>query len=201
MKASLIIALFFLAGVIAGVSGFIPENIPVKTLMEYSLYLLMILVGMAFGSDPKIREILKSFKLYHLLIPFITIIGTFLGVIVFWLLFPVHALADVLAIGAGFGWYSLSGILINQYSGEIAGTTALLANVSREILTLLFTPLLVKYFGHYAPINSGGATSMDTTLPVIVRYSGKEYLVVALVHGILLTLLVPFIIPLIYRIF
>ena len=35
---------------------------------------------------------------------------------------------------------------------------------------------------------------MDTTLPIISNASGKEYAIPSLVHGIVLTILVPFIV-------
>jgi uncharacterized membrane protein YbjE (DUF340 family) len=71
---------------------------------------------------------------------------------------------------------------------------ALLSNIFREVATLLTTPILVRYFGKLAGIASGGATAMDTTLPVISRYSGKEYAIIALFSGIVLTILVPFLV-------
>jgi len=57
----------------------------------------------------------------------------------------------------------------------------------------------VKFFGKLSPIASGGATSMDTTLPVIAKFSGREYAVISVFSGVVLTILVPFIITLIYR--
>jgi len=104
-----------------------------------------------------------------------------------------------MAIGSGFGYYSLSSIIISKIRNDTLGVMALLANISREIFTLLAAPLLVRYFGKLAPIASGGATSMDTTLPVIAKYSGKEYAVISVFSGVALTILVPFIIALIYR--
>jgi len=105
----------------------------------------------------------------------------------------------VLAVGAGFGYYSLSSLFITQLSGEMLGVTALLSNILREILTLLATPLLVQYFGKLAGIASGGATSMDTTLPVITRYSGKEWSIISVFSGVVLTLLVPFLVTFILK--
>ena len=40
--------------------------------------------------------------------------------------------------GSGFGYYSLSSIFITEYKGAELGTIALLSNISREIITLLF---------------------------------------------------------------
>jgi uncharacterized membrane protein YbjE (DUF340 family) len=84
--------------------------------------------------------------------------------------------------------------------GETLGTIALLANVIRELLTLIFAPFLMKAFGKLAPVVSGGATAMDTTLPIITRVSGNEYGMMALFSGVVLTILVPFLVTLILSI-
>ncbi len=71
---------------------------------------------------------------------------------------------------------------------------ALITNIIREIMALLATPLFVRCFGRLAPICAGGATMMDTTLPVIAKYSGKELVFVAVLHGILVDLTVSFLV-------
>jgi uncharacterized membrane protein YbjE (DUF340 family) len=105
-------------------------------------------------------------------------------------------LNECLAIGSGFGYYSLSSIYITKISGEVLGVVALLSNIIREVITLIASPVLVKYFGKLAPIASGGATSMDTTLPIITRYSGKEFAVTSVFSGTVLTIIVPFMVTL-----
>jgi len=201
MKSSLIIIAFFLAGILLGQSNIFPAEISFDQLSMIALYVLMVLIGLSFGSDPRLPEILRSVSLKILLVPISTILGTFLGILIYNMLIHGVELKDSLAIGSGFGYYSLSGVLISQFSGESMGTLALLANIIREIFSLLFSPLLSRYFGKLAPIASAGATSMDTTLPVILKSSGKEYLIVSLFHGVALTILVPFIISVIYRLF
>jgi len=199
MKNSLYITAFFLTGILAGSSGFVPEEMPVDLIILGILYVLMGLIGFSFGSDPRLPVILRSISLKMLLVPVTTITGTFLGIIVFNLFFPHFGLRDSLAISAGFGYYSLSSVLIEQFSGGEMATIALLANVAREIITLLLAPVISRYFGKLAPIASAGATSMDTTLPVIIKSSGMEYMLISLTHGILLTVMVPFIISVIYQ--
>jgi uncharacterized membrane protein YbjE (DUF340 family) len=71
--------------------------------------------------------------------------------------------------------------------------------MAREFITLIGTPLLARYFGRLAPIASGGATSMDTTLPVITRSVGTDYAVISVVNGVVLTALVPLLITAILR--
>ena len=56
------------------------------------------------------------------------------------------------------------------------------------------TSVFVKYFGKLAPIASGGATSMDTTLPVITKFTGTEYAIIAVFSGTVLTIIVPFLV-------
>lgn len=104
--------------------------------------------------------------------------------------------SDCMAVGAGFGYYSLSSIFITEYKGPELGTIALLSNIMREIITLLCAPLLVKYFGKLAPISVGGATTMDTTLPIITRYSGKEFVIISIFHGFVVDFSVPFLVTL-----
>jgi uncharacterized membrane protein YbjE (DUF340 family) len=64
-------------------------------------------------------------------------------------------------------------------------------NFLRELLTIVTIPLAVK-IDRDAPIASGGATTMDTTLPIIVRYCGSETLIVAFSSGFVLTIIAPF---------
>mgnify|MGYP000796277080 FL=1 len=65
-------------------------------------------------------------------------------------------------------------------------------SIIREIFALLGAPLFVRYFGRLSPICAGGATTMDTTLPIITRYCGKDLVFVSIFHGILVDFTVPF---------
>jgi len=200
MKGSVIIILFFAAGLTAGIKGFSPEILQEIDATVYALYLLMFLVGISVGADKNIWPMLKNMNLKIVLVPLSVIAGTLAGTGICSLFLPEIETADALAIGSGFGYYSLSSIIISQVRNETLGVMALLSNISREIFTLAAAPVLVRYFGKLAPIASGGATSMDTTLPIISRYSGREYAILAIFSGVILTILVPFIITFIYKV-
>lgn len=195
MKSSLIIVGFFCLGILAGFFNLIPKFLQENDLSMYALYALILLVGIVVGADAKSWKLLLHIKLRVILVPIGTIIGTLLGVSLVALIWKGISLKEALAVGSGFGYYSLSSILISKMWSESLGIVALIANISREIATLLLAPLMVKYFGKLAPISSGGATSMDTTLPVITRYSGHEYAIISIFHGTVLTILVPIIVP------
>jgi uncharacterized membrane protein YbjE (DUF340 family) len=191
MKTSLIILLFFAVGVLAGTLDILPAALNGKDMSTWALYLLMFLVGISIGADDRALEALKSHGLKLFLVPLATIIGTFAGVAAIHLATTNLLLGESMAVGAGFGYYSLSSIIIGELHSEALGVTALLANVMREIITLLLAPFFVLWFGKLSPISAGGATSMDTTLPIITRASGNEFAIVSLFHGMVLTILVP----------
>ena len=196
MKSSLIILSFFATGLLLGISRIFPAEWVQSNLSFYVLCLLMFSVGISIGQDRNAFKQFRSLSPRMLLLPVMTVFGTYLGVVVVGLFFRERTLTEYLAVGSGFGYYSLSSILITQYKGVELGTIALLANIFREILTLLLAPWMVKYFGKLALISAGGATTMDTTFPVIVRNSGKEYSIVSIYHGFVMDFSVPFLVTL-----
>jgi uncharacterized membrane protein YbjE (DUF340 family) len=199
MKNSLIIVGFFAAGIILSLVSLVPSFVLKNDLSSYALYLLMFLVGASIGVDKKAWEILKNARLKIILVPLTVIVGTLIGAAFVSVFIKDISLRESLAVGAGFGYYSLSSIFIGQISGKTLGVVALISNISREVITLLGTPLLVKCFGKLAPIASGGATAMDTTLPIITKFTGKEYAIIAIFSGVVLTILVPFLVTFILK--
>jgi len=71
-----------------------------------------------------------------------------------------------------------------------------LANIIREMLALFGAPPYASFFGKFAPVSVAGINSMDVCLPVISRYSGKNIVPVAIIHGIILEISVPLLISL-----
>lgn len=201
MKSSLTIVLFFILGLLAGIYDLVPSFLANENLPTVLLCVLMVLAGMNTGSDKEAFYILKRINFRILLVPVFIIAGSLLGAAFVSFLMNDLSLKETIAVGAGMGYYSLSSVIISRLSGPQLGVVALLSNIFREILTLVFVPILVRYFGKLAGIASGGATAMDTTLPVIVKYSGSEFGIIAVFSGIVLTLIVPLLIPLILDFF
>jgi uncharacterized membrane protein YbjE (DUF340 family) len=194
MKNSFIILLFFVAGVLLarfGETDFITDE---SKLSFYVLCALMFSVGVSVGGNKTILNAVRKINPRFFLLPLATIIGTLGGAFVAAFFLANYSLSEWLAVASGFGYYSLSSILITENSGAELGAIALMSNVLREIITLIFAPIMVKYFGKLAPISSGGATTMDTTLPIITRYSGEEMVMVSVVHGFMLDISVPFLV-------
>lgn len=196
MKGSLIIVGFFVLGALCGVYHLIPYDFTQSKLSFYALCALMFSVGVSVGNDPQTLRNFRSLNPRLIFLPVMTILGTLAGCAVVSLFLSHRSVTDCMAVGAGFGYYSLSSIFITEYKGPELGTIALLSNITREIITLLFAPLLVRWFGNLAPISAGGATTMDTTLPIITRYSGQSSVVVSIFHGFVVDFSVPFLVTL-----
>lgn len=196
MKGSLIIIGFFILGTLCGLYHLIPYDFSQSKLSFYALCALMFCVGISVGNDPKTLKSFRSLNPRLVFLPIMTILGTLAGCTVASLFLTHRSLTDCLAVGSGFGYYSLSSIFITEAKGAEMGTIALLSNIMREIIALLCAPLLVRYFGRLAPISVGGATTMDTTLPIITRCSGQEFVIVSIFHGFVVDFSVPFLVSL-----
>ena len=200
--AGFITAGFFAVGCVCGVVGIVPQLVCGGEISMYVLYALMVQVGMSIGCDSRLREMLTSLSPKLFLLPVGTIVGTLMAVAAVRMAVNGLNLTDCMAVGAGFGYYSLSSVLITQIKelevgAAVAaqiGTIALMSNIIREIITLLFAPAIGKVFGKLAPISVGGATSMDSTLPVITVACGKEMAFISIFHGVLVDFSVPFLV-------
>ncbi len=199
MKISLFMLSSFLLGVVVGVYKVLPKDLLEFDFTMYALYILLLLVGFSIGCNEKAIKSIITIGFRAVLVPLSVVAGTLLGVLLVIPLLSHITIRDAIAVGFGFGYYSLSSVIITQMRGETLGAIALLSNMIRELGTILLTPLFVKYLGKISSIAAGGATSMDTTLPIHVKFAGKEYALTAIFSGIVLTISVPFLIVFILR--
>ena len=197
MKNSFFLLSLFLAGVLAGNYGWLAVGLRhTEDVTFYTLLLLLFFVGIGVGGDADTWHLLRRANVKIILVPAAVVAGTLAGAAAFSLLLPMITVRESLAVGAGFGYYSLSSIVITELHGQQLGVVALLANVLRELMTLWLAPLFARRLGRLAPIAAGGATAMDTTLPVISRFAGRDYAAIAVFSGVVLTILVPLLITL-----
>lgn len=194
MKGSLIIVGFFLLGTLCGMFHLLPSDLSQSNISFYALCALMFSVGISIGNDPQTLRNFRPLNPRLVLLPVATILGTLSAAALVSLILPHRSASECMAIGSGMGYYSLSSIFITQYKGPELGTLALLSNILREIMTLLCAPLLVRWFGNLAPISAGGATTMDTTLPIITRTAGQQFVIVSIFHGFITDFSVPFLV-------
>ena len=199
MKQNLIVIAFFAVGCLAGLLGEV--KIDTHQVSLCVLYALMFQVGLGMGSNKELKQLLGSLNLRMLLVPAATVCGTLVFSAAAALLLSRWSVTECLAVGSGFAYYSLSSVLIVQLKeasigidmASQLGAIALLANMIREMLAIMGVPLYSR-LGKLAPVSVAGITSMDICLPAISRYVGKDMIPVAIIHGLILELSVPFLV-------
>lgn len=193
MKGSLIVVGFFVIGLLGGIEKMVPSWLLDGDVSFVALCGLLLFVGLGIGLNPEMKKEVRSLSPRMALLPVVTIIGSWLGALLIWTVLH-RTLSDCMAINSGFAYYSLSSIFITEYRGAELGTIALLANIIREMLTLLGAPLMARWFGPLAPIFVGGATTMDTTLPILSQTLGQRYIALSIYHGFVVDFTVPFLV-------
>ena len=167
----------------------------------YILDILLVAVGISIGIGmnkgllAKIKE--YNFKIF--IVPIGVIIGTTLGGIICSFILKMDMNVTT-AIVSGYGWYSLSGIIMTELTGSATlGSITFLSNLMREIMTYLLVPFLAKKLNYVTAIAPGGATSIDTTLPMISKYTNDETVIFSVMSGFVCSTLVPVFINLWYK--
>ncbi len=161
------------------------------------LYFMLFLVGMQMVQNGvNLVPLLKSPLM--ILLPLSTIMGTYLGALALPLL-SSYSIRESLTLVSGFGWYSLSGVLISSLGDPQLGAVSFLSNLFRETIAFILIPLLAT-FSHfsYSSVSIAGATSMDVTLPLLKKSLGDTIVPLAIAHGVIITFAAPFLIPVWY---
>ncbi|WKD27489.1 LysO family transporter [Halomonas sp. KG2] len=157
-------------------------------LAEWVLYVLLMLIGCQLrNSGMPLKQILLN-RLGLAIAVTLALSSLLAGL----LAAPLLSLSwnEGLAMASGFGWYSLSAILIGDQLGPLMGGVAFFNDLTRELLAFILIPLVIHRHAALA-IGYGGATSMDFTLPVIQQHGGVACVPIAVVSGFILSLLSP----------
>lgn len=189
-----------LGGVLCGLFLFSPEVAAFFTgNSEWFLWVLMFLVGISVGLGKGVFSRVKSYGLRVLILPLsITAASAAAGLACA----PLTGLSlgESVSIASGMGWYSLTGILLTDLAGAEVGAIGFLGNLLREMFSFLVIPWIAAHLNHYTAIAPAGATSEDTTLAVLVRYTREEIVVLAVFNGVLCSAMVPVLIRFFYAV-
>ncbi|HHY25440.1 MAG TPA: lysine exporter LysO family protein [Desulfitobacterium dehalogenans] len=187
----------FIAGIFGGILLF-PQawTAYLPTITTLALDFTLVMVGIDLGLNRDIWRHMLKVGWQVFLAPVGVVLGSIVAAMVVGLCFGWE-LREGGAVGAGFGWYSLSGVLISDLHSVSLGTIAFLSNIFREVLAIIFVPFLAKRVGPLALVAPSGATAMDSTLPLLVAVGPKGIGIVAIISGFSLSLLVPVLVPLV----
>ena len=187
--------------VIAGfASGWLIKIYPAFTgsnLTTWLLYLLLFLIGAQLvKNNVSLKETLAHPE--TVLLPLGTIIGSLLGGLAAAPLLMITP-GKALALVSGFGWYSLSGVIITDMGDPVLGSAGFLINLMRESIALVTIPFIARTRYPNIAIGVAGATSMDVTLPLIEKSCGDEIVPLSISSGAILSLAVPFLVPIFFQ--
>lgn len=153
------------------------------------LMVLLFLVGICLkNSGVSLKQALLNKQGLH--ISMIFTLFTLAGGVIFAMLFDDVTLTQGLALASGFGWYSLSGTIMTDAYGAVWGSVALLNDLGREILALIFIPA-VMCFSPSASIGLSGVTGLDFTLPTLTQAGGMTLMPVIISFGFITNVISP----------
>ncbi|MGC8572645.1 MAG: lysine exporter LysO family protein [Caldisphaera sp.] len=182
----------FAIGLLIGLFIKLPMNY-VEDIAVYWLYILLGLIGVVVGISARdiLKTAIKGIKNGILLTISVFIGDIISGFIISFIL--KQSLNYALSISIGSGWYSLIGPFISIYN-PYYGVIGFVSNLLREAYTLSLFPVFYSIFG-IPSIAMGGATTMDTSLGIIIKYSGVKNSSSALMQGLIITIVLPFVLP------
>jgi len=192
-RAPLVFILTLVVGWVVGAFTRIPI---VSNAVEPELMVLASVVGLSTGRVITLRSIAAGGRV-GLMASLAALIGSSLTGLALSRLLGV-GLNVSLAVALGMGWYTFTGPTVALYAGPYYGLLAFLTNFLREQLTYVVVPFMPG--SPEALISVGGATTMDDTLPVYVSVLGRDYSVASISNGLLLTVVVPIVVPLVLTI-
>jgi len=202
-KSSLLIWIMPISIVAGVIIGYFVIPYTLTFILDYllagSLIILYVSVGISLGSN---RGVFKYIRILGFRVIYISIAvlgGSLAGGFVSGSLLGMELHTSVMS-ASGMSYYSLTGAYMMQAYGIEAGTYGFVVNVMREFLTVLLLPLLVRISAG-SPIASGAAGNMDTMLVPVTKFVGVELGLVTLITGVILTLTVPFMLPVLYGLF
>lgn len=187
LKDSTLMVSIVLIGLGIGIIG--QWHLPYQhQLSDYVLMVLLAFIGLQLrSSDLTLRQIFLNKR------------GLFIAGVVFASSLPGAMLAGylldipqplALALGSGYGWYSLSGILVTGQVDALMGSSAFFIDLFRELIAIMLIPMIMP-ISPTSAIGYAGATAMDFTLPIIAKSGGPHYVPIAIVSGFILSLACP----------
>lgn len=165
------------------------------TWLVIGLCVLLFFVGIDLGMDGTVVGNFKKVGWRIAVIPFATIAGTMAGVAAASLFLPV-TIREGMAVGAGFGWYSLAPVILSKYSAGLSAVS-FIHNILREMIAIVLIPVVAKRVGYVETCCLPGAAAMDVCLPVVEKATNANIAVYSFVSGVVLSIAVPVMVPLI----
>ena len=151
------------------------------------LLIFMLFIGLDLAYSPLDRSWL-NWKI--MLVPLGCIIGSLAGALLSSFIIKDINLKDLIMLSQGYGFYSMSGIVVTELKNAELGSIALINDLFREIIAILLMYSIGWRYPRSA-ISAAAATAMDVTLPMVKQACGNDFIPHAMVSGFILSILAP----------
>lgn len=151
------------------------------------LLIFMLFIGLDLAYSPLDRSWL-NWKI--MLVPLGCIIGSLAGALLSSFIIKDINLKDLIMLSQGYGFYSMSGIVVTELKNAELGSIALMNDLFREIIAILLMYSIGWRYPRSA-ISAAAATAMDVTLPMVKQACGNNFIPHAMVSGFILSILAP----------
>lgn len=153
------------------------------------LLLLVFLVGIDLTQVRLSRQWLTR---SIILVPVLATLGSLLGGLASGWMLGEPAIRSM-QLASGFGWFTLSSVMVGQQHGQLYGSIALMTDLLRELIAIALIYTIGKRHPEVA-VGTAGATALDSTLPMIKQGCSVRDIPLALASGFILTLVAPILI-------
>lgn len=151
------------------------------------LLIFMLFIGLDLAYSPLDRSWL-NWKI--MLVPLGCIIGSLAGALLSSFIIKDVNLKDLIMLSQGYGFYSMSGIVVTELKNAELGSIALMNDLFREVIAILLMYSIGWRYPRSA-ISAAAATAMDVTLPMVKQACGNDFIPHAMVSGFILSILAP----------
>lgn len=173
------------------ISGF---NELASAIIRIGLIILLVFVGLDLSKEGNVFSEIKSAGLRILAFPFAAMLGSLAGALISGQILGMNT-NEALAVGSGFGWYTLAPGIIMDAGYVQTSAIAFLHNVTRELAAIVLIPTVANKVGYIECCGMGGAAAMDVTLPVAEKATNPSIAIYSFVLGVVLTIMVPILVP------
>ncbi|MCQ4635210.1 lysine exporter LysO family protein [Anaerovorax odorimutans] len=181
VAAGILAGYFVLPGWFIDISG---------NLLVVGLCVLLFFVGLDIGREGTVGANFKKAGWRVLVFPFAIIFGTLAGAFAGALILPSLGIRDALAIGSGFGWYTMAPVMLAKYSTYVSALS-FMHNVMRELFGILLIPIVAKKIGYIETIALPGSAAMDVCLPIVEKATRGDIAVYSFISGVVMSIAVP----------
>lgn len=162
--------------------------------IKVGLCIMLFFVGFDLGLEGTVFQNMKKMGARVFVFPLATIVGSLVAAFICSLFLPLQT-REALAIGAGFGWYSLAPGIILDSGLVTASAISFMHNVMRELLGIIFIPMVAQKVGYVESICLPGAAAMDVCLPIVEKYTNGIVAVYSFISGVVVSIAVPALVP------